>query len=387
MARPEQIPVSAVYDRAPCGYLITDPDGTVLAVNQTFLDWTGLERDDLVERRTFASLLSAGGRIYHETHYAPMLAMQDSAHEIALDVVCADGTRLSVLVNSVLERDDAGTPAAIHTAVFDATDRREYERELLRQKERAEASETKAHALAHTLQQTLIPPAPPVIPGLDLDAIYRPAGSGDEVGGDFYDVFEIAQDDWVVVVGDVCGKGTEAAVVTSAARHTIRGSAVRHPGSPEVLEVLNEVLLRHESHRFCTAVVVRMRRSDGRWTASVTAAGHPLPLLARPGQPVVEVGRHGSAVGLVTEPRFHEVAVALDEGDVLVLFTDGVTEGRRGREFYGDERLVDAVARHADSATSVCSGVLEELVEFQGDVPRDDIVVLAVSPRTASDVT
>lgn len=329
-------------------------------------------------KRTFASLLSGGGRIYHETHYAPMLQMQGEVHEIALDVVRADGSRFPALVNSVLERDEAGAPRAVHTAVFDATDRREYERELVRQKERAEASEARAQALARTLQQTLIPPAPPVIPGLDLDAVYRPAGLGDEVGGDFYDVFEISPDDWVLVVGDVCGKGSEAAVVTAAARHTIRGAAVGRPDTPAVLEVLNDVLLRHESSRFCTLVIVRLRRDDSGWFASVTSAGHPLPLLVAPGQAPVEVGRHGSAVGILPNPKFHDVRVPMHPGDALVLFTDGVTEGRRDREFYGEARLVDTVERHAGSAASICRGVLEEVVEFQRDVARDDIVVLAV---------
>jgi sigma-B regulation protein RsbU (phosphoserine phosphatase) len=368
---------SSIYDRAPCGFLSTDPDGTVLWANETLLRWTGWTREELVGARTFASLLAPGGRIYHETHYAPMLAMQGEAHEIAFDMVRRDGTRFPVLVNSVLERR-GDAPIAIHTAVFDATERREYERELLRQKERAEASEARAQALALTLQQTLIPPAPPEIPGLDLDAVYRPAGAGDQVGGDFYDVFEIARDDWVLVVGDVCGKGPAAAVVTAAARHTIRAAAVRHPDTPDVLAVLNEELLHHESQRFCTLVVVRMRRASGRWSAAVTAAGHPLPLLVRPGEEPVEVGRHGSAVGLVRDPTFHVVEAPLGPDDALVMFTDGVLEARRDDDFYGDARLVEAVRRHAGTATSMCSGVLDEVLTFQRDQPRDDIVVMSV---------
>jgi sigma-B regulation protein RsbU (phosphoserine phosphatase) len=367
----------SVYDRAPCGFLSTDPDGSILWANETFLRWTGWRREELVGSRTFASLLAPGGRIYHETHYAPMLAMQGEVHEIAFDMVRRDGTRFPALVNSVLERRD-GVPVAIHTAVFDATERREYERELVRQRERAEASEARAQALALTLQQTLIPPAPPEIPGLDLDAVYRPAGAGDQVGGDFYDVFEIGRDDWVLVVGDVCGKGPAAAVVTAAARHTIRAAAVRHPDTRAVLEILNEVLLHHESQRYCTLVVVRMRRASGRWTASVTAAGHPLPLLVRPGAGPVEVGRYGSAVGLVRDPNFHDVVTPLEPDEALVMFTDGVLEARREDDFYGDARLAEAVHRHAGSATSICSGVLDEVLSFQRDRPRDDIVIMSV---------
>ena len=156
---PEQL-----YDRAPCGYLTTTPDGLIAKVNQTFLTLTGYDQGDLVGRRRFVDLLTAGGRIYHETHYAPMLQMHGTAREIALDVVCADGRRLPVLVNSVLERDVLGLPTVVRTAVFDASQRREYERELLRAKQRAEASEVHARKLAQTLQQSFIPPDAPADP-------------------------------------------------------------------------------------------------------------------------------------------------------------------------------------------------------------------------------
>ena len=153
-----------LYDRAPCGYLSTTPDGVIVKVNQTLLTWIGLERHELVGRRTFAELLTVGGRIYHETHYAPMLRMQGEARAIALDVRTADGGVLPVLVNAVMERDAEGRPRVVRVVVFDATDRRAYERELLRAKERAEESEARARSLAETLQQTLIPPLPPQVP-------------------------------------------------------------------------------------------------------------------------------------------------------------------------------------------------------------------------------
>jgi len=165
--------------------------------------------------------------------------LHGSVREIALEDVRADGARLPVLVNSVLERDADGAPLAIRTAVFDATERRRYEQELVRAKERAEASEANARLLAATLQRTLIPPEAPRIEGLDVAAAYRPAGDGSEVGGDFYDVFQIGVDDWAIVVGDVCGKGAEAAVTNS------------DPGRPLLL--LNDVLLRRENSLFCTA--------------------------------------------------------------------------------------------------------------------------------------
>ncbi len=114
-----------LYENAPCGYLSTDPDGLIVRVNATFLRWTGHRREELVGRRRFAELLTGGGRIYHETHYAPLLRLQGSVREIALDIVRADGTRLPVLVNSELRGE------TVRTTVFDATDRKRYEQELL----------------------------------------------------------------------------------------------------------------------------------------------------------------------------------------------------------------------------------------------------------------
>jgi phosphoserine phosphatase RsbU/P len=198
-----------LYDEAPCGYLSTTPDGTVVRVNRTFLTWTGLTREELVGVRRFADLLSVGGRIYHETHLAPMLRLQGAVREMALEVVRADGELLPVLLNAVLERGADGEPVVVRVAVFDATERRLYEQELLRARRSAEEAESRALSLARTLQQTLIPPHPPDIPGLELAAAYRPAGDGAEVGGDFYDVFQRADGDWIVVLGDVSGKGVD----------------------------------------------------------------------------------------------------------------------------------------------------------------------------------
>ena len=367
-----------LYERAPCGYLSTTPDGTIVKVNETFLSWTGYRNSELVGRRTFAQLLTTGGRIYHETHYAPMLRMSDGAREIALDIVKADGGRLPVLVNAVLERDAGGEPTVVRVALFDASDRREYERELLRAKQRAEESEARARALAMTLQQTLIPPVPPAVPGLDVAAAYRPAGDGEEVGGDFYDIFQIADDDWVVVLGDVCGKGVEAAVVTALVRYTVRALCVQHDGAADVLRVLNDVLLRHPTDRFCTVALLRLRRDDDGWTVTLASAGHPQPLLLTHDGPPVHVGRSGALVGVFAAARTHETEHRLDPGNTLLLYTDGVTEARGAAGFYGPDRLLDLASRGAAGATELTEALLQDVMEFQGGNPRDDIALVVV---------
>jgi sigma-B regulation protein RsbU (phosphoserine phosphatase) len=378
-----------LYDRAPCGYLTTTPDGLIAKVNQTFLTLTGYGQGDLVGRRRFVDLLAAGGRIYHETHYAPMLQMHGTAREIALDIVCADGRRLPVLVNSVLERDPSGTPTVVRTAVFDATQRRAYERELLLTKQRAEESEVHARRLAQTLQRSFIPPTHPRIPGLQLAAAYRPAGDGTEIGGDFYDVFEIAPDDWCVVIGDVCGKGVDAAVVTSLARYTVRAAAVRQSEPSAALATLNEVLLHHETERFCTLSVLRLRHEAEHWTATVSCGGHPLPLLVRaPGAPVT-FGQPGPLVGVLDWPRFSNTTVKLQPSDVIVVYTDGVTEARsENGELYGDDRLMEFLTTRRPSAAVLVEGLLDEVVQFQSRRPRDDIAVVVIAvpgqPLTSS---
>ncbi len=370
--------IETLYEHAPCGFLSTTSDGTIVRVNQTLCDRTGYTADDLVGKRRFADLLTGGGRIYHETHYAPMLELEGRVREIALDIVAADGRRLPALVNSVLERGHGGRTAMVHTAIFDATERRLYEQELLRSKQRAEESEAHAQLLSRTLQRTLIPPAAPDVPGLDVAAAYRPAGSGNEIGGDFYDIFEIAEDDWIVAVGDVCGKGIDAAVITGAARYAIRGAAVREPAPSAVLSTLNLVLLHHDSDRFCTVALVRMRRGPNGWVASIALAGHPAPILCRPDGPPRAVGRLGIVAGINADARFHEVDVALRPGEELVVFTDGVTEGRRGREFFGEARLIATLGRGAPSAQGLVDRTLSTVMDFQYEVPRDDIVVVVL---------
>ncbi len=371
-----------LFEQAPCGYLSLSGDGLMVKANQTFLTWTGFTREELEGRRRFSELLNVGGRIYYETHFAPMLQLQGSVREIALEVVRADGSTLSVLVNAVLERDASGAPRAIRVAVFDATERREYEQQLLRARRSAEESEARAVALARTLQQTLIPPRPPDIPGLEIAAGYRPAGDGSEVGGDFYDVFQVAEDDWVVVLGDVSGKGVEAAVVTSLIRYSLRGIAVTDPDPSRALRELNTILLAHPTERFCTVLMLRLVRQGESWRVSVSSGGHPAALLWRAGAAPEPVGAPGSLVGVFDETSFTTVLVELGPGDGLVLYTDGLPEARRGEEFFGDT-LLERLAVHGSHPATLTRGLLEDVVSFQDGVPRDDTAVLGlrVPPR------
>ena len=366
-----------LYDRAPCGYLSMTPDGTILKANATFLAFTGYVREQLIGRTRFAELLSAGGRIYHETHYTPMLRMQGVAREIAFELVCADGRRLPVLVNSVLERDSTNNPVVIRTAVFDASNRRRYEEELLREKQRAETSEARATSLARTLQATLIPPHVPAIAGLTVSAEYRPAGDGSEVGGDFYDIFQAGDDDWVVVIGDVCGKGAEAAVVTALARYTLRAAAAQDPSPAGALGLLNDALRRADVDRFCTAAMLRLRRINAHWSVTTCVGGHPLPIHVHGPGPVMQIGTAGSLLGVFDQIELVDASIDLAPGDALVAYTDGVIEARApDGDLYGDERLLARIAE--STGGDIAGAVLEDVLSFQNGFARDDIAIVAV---------
>lgn len=368
----------AGFDVVPCGVVTTTADGLITQANAMFAAMTGFEPEALVGRKRFTDLLTVGDRIYHETHFAPLLQMHGSARGIALEIVTAAQAQLPVLVNASLRRDDAGKPLAIHLAVFDALERRSYERELLRAKEDAERAERRAARLARTLQQTLIPPIHPEIPGLDVATAYRPAGTGDEVGGDFYDVFQVEEDDWVVVIGDVQGKGASAAVVTSLARHTIRAAAVLEQEPKEILHTLNRMLIRDATERFCTVAIVRMMRIDKSWRVAVSLGGHPLPLLCRQHSTPQWIGEAGVLVGIWEEPVLTDTVLILEPGDVLMFFTDGISEARRDGEFFGEDRLVALGAEYALNASMLVDAVLNEAVSFQRGQTRDDIAVVAL---------
>ena len=376
-AAPPDEDAQLLYDRAPCGYVSTDPNGLIVRANETFLLWTGYSADEIVGRKRLSALLTAGGQIYHDTHYAPMLLLQNNAREIALDIVTAAGSHLPVLLNAALDRDEEGRPRRVRIVMIDATERRQYERELVLAKERAEE-------LAHTLERTLLPPSLPDVPGLDLAAAYHPAGGGGQIGGDFYDVFQVAEDDWVAVIGDVRGKGVEAAIITTLARHTIRAATVRLPEPHEAIQVLDEVIRRGDTDRFCTVALLRLRREGDSWRLGLSLGGHHQPLLFEAGGPPVSIGEHGPVVGVFPDPTFTKTEHPLVPGSTVVLWTDGVTEARNG-ELYGEDRLAATAQASLGTATSVVEGIVADVLAFQSGPLRDDVAILAirVPPITA----
>ena len=256
--------------------------------------------------------------------------------------------------------------------------------------------------VARSLQASLLPPSLPAIPGLELGARYAPAGEGVEVGGDFYDAFAVDGDRWVLVVGDVRGKGIDAAAVTGLARHTIRSIAMHEARPSTILSHLNRVLLAAEADRlaalhsseetpwelteprFCTVAVAVVEPKAGGASVVVCSGGHPLPLVARARGAVEAVGRSGSLLGASATIELHDVDVDLGPGDTLVCFTDGIVERHQGRQFF-DETGVARVLRDAagaDAAT-VAARVEQEARNLFTDSPHDDMAVLVARVRPA----
>jgi sigma-B regulation protein RsbU (phosphoserine phosphatase) len=375
--------IDDLYDNAPCGFLSTLLDGTIAKVNATLLDWLGHSRDDLVGRRRFADLLAPGSRLYHETHYAPLLRMQAKVSGIALELLTADGTTLPVLVTSAIKASGTGEPVLIRTTVFDARERRAYEQELLRARQSADHDRERLRLLVAGLQRSLLPATLAVPPGMATSALYHMA-SPDEVGGDFYDLFPLGGDRWGFFLGDVRGKGIGAAAVTAAARYTLRAAAVYDPEPAAVLANLNAVLYqdyRALGHRHCTVIFGVLERDGRGYTASIAAGGHPPALLVRAnGATDYQTTDGGTLIGILSEPRVATRTIRLEPGDTLILYSDGLTEARTAPhgERFGDDALRDFVESMGPSEAAAAVRALTDLLADMADV-EDDVAVMAFS--------
>ncbi|MFY1697219.1 MULTISPECIES: SpoIIE family protein phosphatase [unclassified Solwaraspora] len=234
--------------------------------------------------------------------------------------------------------------------------------------------------VAHTLQQSLLPPVLPVIDGIGLAAEYVPSGDAVEVGGDFYDVVPLPGGRWLVVVGDVSGKGVQAATVTGLVRDVIRVLVRDGKALPEVLGRLNDTLVERGGGRYCTLAMAAVGVTDDqRLDVRLHLAGHDRPVLVSGDGQARFVGAGGTALGLLDRITAPSVELSLAAGDSLVFYTDGITERRDGRELFGTERLRRAAAPLAGfSAEVVAARLRTATLDFSAEAPRDDIAILVV---------
>lgn len=236
-------------------------------------------------------------------------------------------------------------------------------------------------AISQSLQRSLLPPELPHIENVEVEVIYRAAGEGNEVGGDFYDLFPIRDGAYGFAIGDVCGTGPEAAAVTGLARHALRLLAREGYGGPAVLERLNSAILDEGARsRFLTLLYGELwPQEDGSALLKVVCAGHPLPLRLRQDGTVEPAAEPQPLLGVMEDLELYEQTVTLDPGDVLLCVTDGVTERREGTRMLGDDGLADVLTTCTGlTAGAVAARIMRAVERFASDAPSDDMAILAM---------
>ncbi|MDA0180883.1 SpoIIE family protein phosphatase [Solirubrobacter phytolaccae] len=235
------------------------------------------------------------------------------------------------------------------------------------------------HTVAQTLQASLLPREVPKIPGLDLDARLNAGAPGIEVGGDFYDAFAIAKGTWGIAIGDVCGKGVDAAALTALARHTVRAAAAQGLAPSAVLTALNgAVLAEGRPGQFLTAIFARVTaREGGGFTLTVACGGHPPPVVLSASGATKPLDVKGTLLGVLDDPHVQDVQLDLERGDTFLLYTDGLTEAGAPAVTLSTEEVADLLrAVRTPTAAETAEHCLEAAVRAGGGVARDDVAVL-----------
>jgi PAS domain-containing protein len=360
------------------GLVVVSPDQKMIEFNRRFTEIWRLPPDVLEGGSAEDFLTWAGDLVVDPATFLAVVREVDNklTQPVRDEIRLRDGRVLDRYGAPLV--DEGGNSHGWAWYFRDVTDQKRWERVLLDSGERFAA-------LARTLQQSLLPPDLPDVPGLELAARYHPAGGGLEVGGDFYDVFQTGRQAWAFVMGDVCGKGAEAARTTGLARYTVRAGAMQAKLPSEVLAMLNEALIRQQSEdaepdpRFVTAAYASVRLAPGRVRVAVALGGHPPPLLLRHDGRVRPLGDPGTALGLFRQPELRNREVMLTEGDLVVFYTDGVTEARSrttAAEF-GEDRFRGLLADLTGSSAGVVAAAVEAAaLDHQGGQASDDLAVL-----------
>ena len=233
--------------------------------------------------------------------------------------------------------------------------------------------------IAETLQRSLLPDKPPEVPDWDVAALYRPSGAGDrlDVGGDFYDVFD-TDEGWLALIGDVAGKGVNAAAMTSLMRSGARFTSRFEPRPVSILARLNEFLTDRGGISLCTVLCARLGVAE----VTLSSAGHPPAIIVAPGGAIRETPTSGPLLGAFSDPQWPEELVSIERDELMLMYTDGVTEtaGRQGR--FGTARLRALLGDHAGSSpTELLRRLDRALEDFSGGSRRDDVAALALRPK------
>jgi len=292
---------------------------------------------------------------------APLLAAGEELG--AIDVVDRSGREFSLRDRAILDQLAGLASVAVSKA-------RLYDRE---------------RTISRTLQRSLRPGGLPAVPGLAAAVRFRPAGENIELGGDFYDLYRARDGGWAALIGDVQGKGPDAAAVTALARHTLRAAAAYEDSPSAVLSLLHRALRdQRTDDRFITVAYAHMQVAVEHVRLELACGGHPLPLVVHRDGTVDAVGRLGTLLGTDIDPLLADVTVELETGDVLVLYTDGVTEVRRHRtEVFGSAELIELLRTCGGLAPDAVAERIETAVLAASDSRlRDDVAILAFGPTT-----
>lgn len=360
------------------GVVLHDADGNAVLANDAAIEILGADPLTSVEERVeqFEVRALDGTRMKPEETASGRALRGETVRDLCYRVTAPGDKDKIIAVSSSPVRAPGGTLLGATTVFRDVTDRHELERqkdELLQRE----------HHIAQVLQQAIIPPEiPSEMLGYRIAVKYRPALREAEIGGDFYDVFELGYNRIGVLIGDVAGKGLTAAIRVAAARHAIRSYAYIDPRPARVLQLANEALCRDsEDSLILTAFFAILDTDLGGMVYS--NAGHEPPVLACSAGRCMELECGGVPLGLVPGMEFEQSSRRLDPGDVVVMVTDGITEARSpGPVLYGKERLVEFVKQHMESSPQdIASGVLQAAMDHAGGDLQDDAAVVVFTPR------
>jgi PAS domain S-box-containing protein len=351
---------SAVLESMADAVFVLDPFGRIVDVNPAAVNLTTLTR---------ASLL--GRRLEDVLDGTSMTSV--NATELALAGAPGTPSQRAFDISRQHLTDDSARAAGELVVLREITQR-------VRDQERLQRVLAEQSRVANALQASMIPPTLPDVTGIELASRYEPAGDGSEVGGDFLDVFGVDPQTWAFMLGDVSGKGAEAAAASAAARYTVR-ALVGTDGSPArtLREVNARLLAQTDAERHCTLAHGYLRPMTDGVQVTVTLAGHPRPLVLRATGEVDEVGHPGTALALIDDPELHDATFHLAPGEVLCLFTDGLTEARRGREMFGTDRLAELLQRYGRlRVDELADAMIDAARTFHGDQLKDDLAVLLI---------
>ena len=392
----------AVHEMADwCNVDVVDESGHLARVALAAADATRLplarelrERyppDPSGDSRTYAVLDSGRSQLYPEI--PDELVRQAARDERHLELMRSLGMHSAMLVPMVARGRTLGVISFVASDPgrrYDAEDLALAEELARRAAVAVDNSRlfTERTYIARALQESLLPPTLPEIAGVDVAARFRAAGQGNEVGGDFYDLFDTGRPDrWALVIGDVCGKGAPAAAITALARYTLRAAAMREPLPSAVLRELNDAMVRQRrDDQFCTVAFGQLERNGTGTRLTVASGGHPLPLVLRADGRVESAGTPGTLLGISPEPVLSDVTLDLGPGDAVVLYTDGVTDAQAPARILSQADLAEVLrdcGGHDAAAIAECveraatapngNGNGDEPVE-----PRDDVAILVL---------